>query len=121
MIRRPPRSTLFPYTTLFRSRNCQRRLLGHDGGTGTPPGHHDRSLAVSVVQDHSVTHRRSRSLLRLTGGGSTRERPTGGPSGGECDSRASRRYAHASCARLLGDVQRSLAVRLARFLTSRSH
>src|SRR6266496_5139246 len=25
MIRRPPRSTLFPYTTLFRSRNDQRR------------------------------------------------------------------------------------------------
>src|SRR5471030_3418543 len=25
MIRRPPRSTLFPYTTLFRSRGCQRR------------------------------------------------------------------------------------------------
>src|SRR3712207_8134087 len=24
MIRRPPRSTLFPYTTLFRSRVCQR-------------------------------------------------------------------------------------------------
>ena len=71
----------------------QRRLLGHDSGTGNPPWHHDRSLAVSVVQDHSVTHRRSRSLLRLTGGGSTRERPTGGPSGGECDSRASRRYA----------------------------
>src|SRR5258708_28342680 len=23
MIRRPPRSTLFPYTTLFRSQNCQ--------------------------------------------------------------------------------------------------
>src|SRR3712207_8599485 len=23
MIRRPPRSTLFPYTTLFRSSNCQ--------------------------------------------------------------------------------------------------
>src|SRR2546428_2267783 len=23
MIRRPPRSTLFPYTTLFRSRNCK--------------------------------------------------------------------------------------------------
>src|SRR2546427_6121339 len=27
MIRRPPRSTLFPYTTLFRSRRCER-----DGG-----------------------------------------------------------------------------------------
>src|SRR5450432_4671067 len=25
MIRRPPRSTLFPYTTLFRSRACPRR------------------------------------------------------------------------------------------------
>src|SRR5437016_9986087 len=25
MIRRPPRSTLFPYTTLFRSGNCQAR------------------------------------------------------------------------------------------------
>src|SRR2546430_7814075 len=28
MIRRPPRSTLFPYTTLFRSRHNSRRLLG---------------------------------------------------------------------------------------------
>src|SRR5260370_23039807 len=27
MIRRPPRSTLFPYTTLFRSRLRERRLL----------------------------------------------------------------------------------------------
>src|SRR3712207_9017014 len=26
MIRRPPRSTLFPYTTLFRSRSVRRRL-----------------------------------------------------------------------------------------------
>src|SRR5256886_11445146 len=26
MIRRPPRSTLFPYTTLFRSKYCQERL-----------------------------------------------------------------------------------------------
>src|SRR5205807_7978643 len=24
LLRRPPRSTLFPYTTLFRSRDCQR-------------------------------------------------------------------------------------------------
>src|SRR5258707_4796298 len=30
MIRRPPRSTLFPYTTLFRSRQCQ----GRHGGAG---------------------------------------------------------------------------------------
>src|SRR3712207_8780095 len=32
MIRRPPRSTLFPYTTLFRS--CAERLL-QDGGEAT--------------------------------------------------------------------------------------
>src|SRR3712207_7305165 len=50
MIRRPPRSTLFPYTTLFRSRRAARRsrsanlfpllsLQGaarHDGSTGPP-------------------------------------------------------------------------------------
>src|SRR3712207_9121776 len=28
MIRRPPRSTLFPYTTLFRSTRCRRRRRG---------------------------------------------------------------------------------------------
>src|SRR5258705_1433839 len=29
MIRRPPRSTLFPYTTLFRSPDAYRGLCGH--------------------------------------------------------------------------------------------
>src|SRR3712207_8563342 len=29
MIRRPPRSTLFPYTTLFRSRHARRRQQRH--------------------------------------------------------------------------------------------
>src|SRR3712207_8064864 len=33
MIRRPPRSTLFPYTTLFRSRRA-----GRDGARLRPPG-----------------------------------------------------------------------------------
>src|SRR2546430_5567032 len=32
MIRRPPRSTLFPYTTLFRSPRVRRR--GHPAGAG---------------------------------------------------------------------------------------
>src|SRR3712207_7860605 len=32
MIRRPPRSTLFPYTTLFRSRPLPRRGGPRDGG-----------------------------------------------------------------------------------------
>src|SRR6478672_572669 len=31
MIRRPPRSTLFPYTTLFRSRRGRARAAGGDG------------------------------------------------------------------------------------------
>src|SRR2546430_7466030 len=31
MIRRPPRSTLFPYTTLFRSQALRRRSPGHEG------------------------------------------------------------------------------------------
>src|SRR2546425_5959957 len=35
MIRRPPRSTLFPYTTLFRSR----QIPGKDVQFGSRPGH----------------------------------------------------------------------------------
>src|SRR5258708_21313860 len=31
MIRRPPRSTLFPYTTLFRSSSVGKRALGQGG------------------------------------------------------------------------------------------
>src|SRR5947208_9632158 len=37
MIRRPPRSTLFPYTTLFRSRRCR------SGGGGQGGGQADRA------------------------------------------------------------------------------
>src|SRR3712207_7517470 len=37
MIRRPPRSTLFPYTTLFRSpHRRRRRCRPRDGGAGDP-------------------------------------------------------------------------------------
>src|SRR5256885_5815487 len=49
MIRRPPRSTLFPYTTLFRSgqrrrsgasERCDfRGAAGHETGGGLPKGH----------------------------------------------------------------------------------
>src|SRR5256884_9339067 len=52
MIRRPPRSTLFPYTTLFRSRGpCRRLATGRHGAArashrappqGLPPGYHPR-------------------------------------------------------------------------------
>src|SRR3712207_8584539 len=36
MIRRPPRSTLFPYTTLFRSAGHRRRPGGHPLADGRP-------------------------------------------------------------------------------------
>src|SRR2546427_8125548 len=44
MIRRPPRSTLFPYTTLFRSRRLCPRNEGSPGlsGPGRPPGRGSR-------------------------------------------------------------------------------
>src|SRR3712207_1534040 len=37
MIRRPPRSTLFPYTTLFRSRNLADLVAQRDHVVETPP------------------------------------------------------------------------------------
>src|SRR2546425_2918899 len=61
MIRRPPRSTLFPYTTLFRSRS-----LGAHGGGGreNPRGErdiilaadHERRLLMQALR-HDVEHR----------------------------------------------------------------
>src|SRR5258708_31224813 len=49
MIRRPPRSTLFPYTTLFRSGSF--RLTGGDGaGAG---GAADRQEAVVRSEEHT--------------------------------------------------------------------
>src|SRR3712207_7763699 len=45
MIRRPPRSTLFPYTTLFRSRAC-----GHQGGR-------TRSVLVEPAGDRRTARR----------------------------------------------------------------
>src|SRR3712207_8785125 len=46
MIRRPPRSTLFPYTTLFRS-HTRREDLGHHGdGSAYEDGLYDRERQV---------------------------------------------------------------------------
>src|SRR3989441_5594392 len=57
MIRRPPRSTLFPYTTLFRSLRLHARKLGHDA---------DR---VSLLDDVHRRHPR--------GGGAVAQLPIG--------------------------------------------
>src|SRR2546422_3285897 len=60
MIRRPPRSTLFPYTTLFRSQ------LPH-GSQGGAPAHHTRQLNDVRVRAHRVRLRahRDRKSTRL--------------------------------------------------------
>src|SRR3712207_9252066 len=62
MIRRPPRSTLFPYTTLFRSR----RQPG-DAGQGWSWGaNRDGQLGDGTLTDR-VTPTRPQNLLGLVG------------------------------------------------------
>src|SRR3712207_6964461 len=48
MIRRPPRSTLFPYTTLFRSRACGRRSTARSGSAFRGYRFPDDSIALAV-------------------------------------------------------------------------
>src|SRR5258707_8526312 len=47
MIRRPPRSTLFPYTTLFRSWHVSTRRVGTSSETTAPKGFLSNNLARS--------------------------------------------------------------------------
>src|SRR2546425_11845301 len=47
MIRRPPRSTLFPYTTLFRSRRAPFGALARAGGEA--PRHEARELHAATL------------------------------------------------------------------------
>src|SRR3712207_7605076 len=64
MIRRPPRSTLFPYTTLFRS-------LGRRAGRGLPPGFPPRSFSERPGEGLEVVHEAPCVLLGVL----HRERP----------------------------------------------
>src|SRR3712207_8634979 len=61
MIRRPPRSTLFPYTTLFRSREVGRLLVVADGvdvaaeagaGEYRPDHHHGDDKNEQLARHH---------------------------------------------------------------------
>src|SRR2546426_7118421 len=56
MIRRPPRSTLFPYTTLFRSPRARRTRL--PGAGGRPRRHGPRPREAAQGRDRSVADRR---------------------------------------------------------------
>src|SRR5689334_24298940 len=53
MIRRPPRSTLFPYTTLFRSHAVrrQREIFGEDDASSRK--NHDRTADVGAEHPRS--------------------------------------------------------------------
>src|SRR3712207_7125064 len=53
MIRRPPRSTLFPYTTLFRSFRVPVRLGGGHSRGGAAQDQSADSLRVGGGQDHA--------------------------------------------------------------------
>src|SRR3712207_7650873 len=62
MIRRPPRSTLFPYTTLFRSPYAlpERGAVAGDGGPGGEKERHaDSRPAHEAPEDHRVVEVRS--------------------------------------------------------------
>src|SRR2546427_866006 len=58
MIRRPPRSTLFPYTTLFRSRLTLRELLRDCAASG---------IAVDVLEETPTPAGYKSVLLRCEG------------------------------------------------------
>src|SRR2546425_3699283 len=68
MIRRPPRSTLFPYTTLFRSnRVAARAPWPSDLGPGLPSGHTDgviKSLAWAEKSECPLNEGRADSFGR---------------------------------------------------------
>src|SRR2546426_6206779 len=74
MIRRPPRSTLFPYTTLFRSELVERgeeRLAGHDvhvepGAMVVPVLVVKRRLRRVVLGDVVLQRRERLPQLRVT-------------------------------------------------------
>src|SRR3712207_8637604 len=59
MIRRPPRSTLFPYTTLFRSDG----FLGRSGRKrvyrARDPEHDERQVAVAIFETEGIEETRS--------------------------------------------------------------
>src|SRR3712207_7615692 len=67
MIRRPPRSTLFPYTTLFRS--CGEALGGDAGGARLGMWRELRRVAacpISVIRTPNCPHRLMRAHFERT-------------------------------------------------------
>src|SRR3712207_8470500 len=102
MIRRPPRSTLFPYTTLFRSDPTRRRAVrARRVGWGTVP-----RVVVDVVLKPEISDPQGQAVLgalgRLGHGGGTRVPP--GRSEGETSELQSRHYI--GCSLLLEKISK---------------
>src|SRR5207247_9659593 len=64
MIRRPPRSTLFPYTTLFRSHEGADGLAVPRGG-GIAAGHRIHDRLLDLVDERQILAERDRKSTRL--------------------------------------------------------
>src|SRR3712207_7993128 len=63
MIRRPPRSTLFPYTTLFRSGRILRRRAVRPGHTHPDPRHSTRARRTGARSEEHTSELQSRQYL----------------------------------------------------------
>src|SRR3712207_8382147 len=71
MIRRPPRSTLFPYTTLFRSSHVagphsvahRATLVGKLGQLGSQSPHRGLQLAAAVRSEEHTSELQSRKYI----------------------------------------------------------
>src|SRR2546428_3643168 len=65
MIRRPPRSTLFPYTTLFRSPSLDTRVTRSPAGALTPGGGSCHTIVPRSEEHTSELQSRSDLVCRL--------------------------------------------------------
>src|SRR3712207_7151313 len=71
MIRRPPRSTLFPYTTLFRSygaidpRKVNKPKGGHFAKSGVAPRRHIVELRTTDASEYELGQEVDRKSTRL--------------------------------------------------------
>src|SRR2546429_6056740 len=97
MIRRPPRSTLFPYTTLFRSRRPRFRRYSMLGARGRPSRSSQKKTAGPF---HTDDQRRSFRVIPAGGGRRRSEEHTS-----ELQSRL-----HLVCRLLLETKKRSIVI-----------
>src|ERR1044071_10021778 len=77
MIRRPPRSTLFPYTTLFRSHHADGEHDGTDhdtGGDGTRSEEHTSELQSRVDISYAVFCLKKKNTTTYTSGACAAQR-----------------------------------------------